>query len=836
MNYNHEIIAFHENRPIRLFINKIDSIEPHWHQSLEISIVIEGNIVLQASESVYEFKKGDTFLVNSNEIHSLKGKGALLATLQIRLDQLDHLPKNKNSVYFEHDFSSHKGRLIRNIIATLLKNNTANEESSNELLELSLVYKLLFFLFSEGVSQEQRPQSKDSLNRMTSILAYINSEYSKDISLDTIAANEFLSSAYLSRYFKENVGMNFSEYLRNVRLNKAVEYLLSSDLSIDAISAKVGFPNPRAFVYAFKEKYQTNPSIYRKHHSKDNTLISNDEPTDKYRSFNYLDDSFEEDRASVTKFIVKNTEREADINFKNHTILTTEDITVFDLDKHDTSSEINEKKYLKMIGGGRVKDILSAKTQEEIRTLQKEIGFEYIKLHSVFDDDLMVVTKQDGKLVFNFTFIDQAYDFLLSVNLKPLVQLSFMPKALASKSSHSIFLGKSIIGYPKDINEWNKLCSSFLLHLINRYGKKVVESFLFSVWNEPASSNHLFGMKDEEYYSLYKNTYYTLKNIDKKIRFGGPASFSTYGKKDDWLFNFLSFTKKENIVPDFITIHYYDIDLSWMYDPKEVEKDIPNRIYLSPDENSFESFLIQMKGKLKEMGISSPLYITEWNNTVSHKDLLSDTTFKSAYIVKNLLETNNMVSSCSYWSLTDDIDENILPKEHFHGGLGLFTYYGVKKPSYYAYLLLKKLGNTILKKGNGYYVTKTEDDEIRILFYYYVPYNYEYSRQMDYQINMKSRDAFFKDKESKAFQIHLKEFEGEYLETRTELSSESGSAYDVAIRSGTSSLDIMDIDYLKTASLPHMTFNDIKLKGDDYISYELKPLEVLFVTLKKKEK
>ena len=103
MNYNHEIIAFHENRPIRLFINKIDSIEPHWHQSLEISIVIEGNIVLQASESVYEFKKGDAFLVNSNEIHSLKGKGALLATLQVRLDQLNHLPKNKNSVYFEHD-------------------------------------------------------------------------------------------------------------------------------------------------------------------------------------------------------------------------------------------------------------------------------------------------------------------------------------------------------------------------------------------------------------------------------------------------------------------------------------------------------------------------------------------------------------------------------------------------------------------------------------------------------------------------------------------------------------------------------------------------------------
>ena len=836
MNYNHEIIAFHENRPIRLFINKIDSIEPHWHQSLEVSVVIEGNVVLQVSEFVYEFKKGDTFLVNSNEIHSLKGKGALLATLQVRLDQLDHLPKNKNSVCFERDFSSHKGRLIRNIIATLLKNNTSNEESSNQLLELSLIYKLLFFLFSEGVSNNQRLQSKDSLNRLTSILAYINSEYSKEISLDTIAENEFLSSAYLSRYFKENVGMNFSEYLRNVRLNKAMEFLLSSDFSIDAISNKVGFPNPRSFVSAFKEKYQMNPSIYRKQHQKDNTLISNDEMIKKYRSFNYLDDSFEEDRALVTKFIVKNIDREADVNLRTPALLTTEDILSFDLVKSDTSSEINEKKYLKMIGGGRVKDILCSKTQEELKILQKEIGFEYIKLHSVFDDDLMVVTRQDGKLVFNFSFIDQAYDFLLSIHLKPLVQLSFMPKALSSKVSHSIFLGKSIIGYPKDIAEWNMLCRTFLLHLINRYGKNVVESFLFSVWNEPSSINHLFGLKDEEYYSLYKNTYCTLKSVDQKIKFGGPASFSTYGKKDEWLFQFLSYTKKEKIIPDFITIHYYDIDLSWLYDQKEVRKNIPNRIYLSPDENSFQRFLIQMKNSLHEMGISSPLYITEWNNTVSHKDLLSDTAFKSAYIVKNILETNNMLSACSYWSLTDDIDENTLPKEHFHGGLGLFTYYGVKKPSYYAYVLLKNLGTIILKKGNGYYVTKTEDDEIRILFYYYVPYNYEYSRQMDYQINMKSRDAFFKDKEKKAFQIHLKEFEGDYLETKIELSSESGSAYDLAIKSGNASLDVMNIEYLKSASIPKMTFNDITLKGDDYLSYVLKPLEVLFVTLRKKER
>ncbi len=214
---------------------------------------------------------------------------------------------------------------------------------------------------------------------------------------------------------------------------------------------------------------------------------------------------------------------------------------------------------------------------------------------------------------------------------------------------------------------------------------------------------------------------------------------------------------------------------------------------------------------------------------------LSDTCFKSAYLVKNILETNNMVSSCSYWSISDYIDENVLPKELFHGGLGLFTYGGIKKPSYNAYLLLKRLGKDVLKSGDGYYITRGENGELRMIFYYYVPYNYEYSRQMDYQINMHSRDAFFRDREKKAFQLQLSGFEGEYEEMRMELSPESGSAFDFAKESGNASFEEMDLDYLKQGSFMKRRYEKKKMTGLDYLTYELSPLEVLYVELWKTE-
>ena len=150
-------------------------------------------------------------------------------------------------------------------------------------------------------------------------------------------------------------------------------------------------------------------------------------------------------------------------------------------------------------------------------------------------------------------------------------------------------------------------------------------------------------------------------------------------------------------------------------------------IQLSQDPSSFEKFITHLKSRLSANGQDSlPIYLTEWNSTASHSDLMSDTCYKSAYIAKNILENFDSLDSFGYWVLSDFHEEYRLDNNLFHGGLGLFTYNGIKKPGYYAYYLLSKLGKEKIAQGDGYFITRS-DNGYQIFLYYYVHFSRLYA-------------------------------------------------------------------------------------------------------------
>ena len=82
-----------------------------------------------------------------------------------------------------------------------------------------------------------------------------------------------------------------------------------------------------------------------------------------------------------------------------------------------------------------------------------------------------------------------------------------------------------------------------------------------------------------------------------------------------------------------------------------------------------------------------PIYLTEWNFTLSHQNLISDTCFKSCWLMKNLLRNYDRLDSFGYWSLTDLISENALPDVLFHGGLGTVHYeWAAKKTLFMSFI------------------------------------------------------------------------------------------------------------------------------------------------------
>lgn len=87
-------------------------------------------------------------------------------------------------------------------------------------------------------------------------------------------------------------------------------------------------------------------------------------------------------------------------------------------------------------------------------------------------------------------------------------------------------------------------------HLLERYGRKEVRQWPFAVWNEPFTSEKLFGFRtEEEYFRLFAATYESLKAADGQIRVGGPSFFSAYGKADSNLLSFSNGRAKKTARP-----------------------------------------------------------------------------------------------------------------------------------------------------------------------------------------------------------------------------------------------------------------------------------------------
>lgn len=125
------------------------------------------------------------------------------------------------------------------------------------------------------------------MERLDQLVSYINENYQKNLSLSDVADHVYLSVPYLSTFFDKYFGMSFLTYYTNIRLRHAVIDLMSSDESIETIALNNGFPDPRAFVSAFRKKYGVPPSIYRKQSATVNETAHNAEPFEQRTDYLY---------------------------------------------------------------------------------------------------------------------------------------------------------------------------------------------------------------------------------------------------------------------------------------------------------------------------------------------------------------------------------------------------------------------------------------------------------------------------------------------------------------------------------------------------------------------
>lgn len=126
---------------------------------------------------------------------------------------------------------------------------------------------------------------------------------------------------------------------------------------------------------------------------------------------------------------------------------------------------------------------------------------------------------------------------------------------------------------------------------------------------------------------------------------------------------------------------------------------------------------------------------------------------------KNILENLNRLDSYGHWYLSDLIDETQLPNNMLHGGLGFYTVNGIRKPAFYAYKFLSKLGPDIILQNEGIIITK-RDQDIIILLYNYEHFSNLYASGDYFELSYHNRYIPFAANKNIIFSINLKNVPG----------------------------------------------------------------------------
>lgn len=369
------------------------------------------------------------------------------------------------------------------------------------------------------------------------------------------------------------------------------------------------------------------------------------------------------------------------------------------------------------VGAGRANEGLRAGWLEHLQLVKKNCGFRYVRMHGLFHDDMFVYfRKPDGKVVYNWQYIDELYDRMLAIGVKPFVELGFFPKDMAAENSKTQMWWKGYVSVDRNnFGKWHDLIKAFTQHIVDRYGINEVLTWYFEVWSEPnlTGTGGFFHGTKSDYFRLYKEAVTAIKSIDERLKVGGPATsnfiadhrhdgeildhsqsrFYTQEEinkqqwKGVWIEDFLHYCEKENLPVDFISTHPYPTD--YALDPETGRGKGAIRYV-----HSLKDDIQWLRQQLADSKYpEAEIHLTEWSTGPNSRDRMHDILPPAAYIIKTNLDCIGLANSLMYWTFTDVFEEKGGGEEIFHGGFGMINFQGLVKPSFHAYRMLNQLGD-----------------------------------------------------------------------------------------------------------------------------------------------
>lgn len=270
MDYKHELVIPNDDLPFRLFLfeGKDGSyrVAKHWHRSVEIFLVLEGQMEFFINNTRLPLKAADFVVVNSNEIHSIEvPEPNTTIVVQIPVTCFKGYLGEDDYAVFTKQSEEENLKLVQLIVR--IYKTYEQKEFAYELKVRSLFLELLYLLVTSFMRTEQDQgniRHKRHLDKLSSITAYIRENYDRDITLESVAATFGFSPTYLSRMFKRYASVSYKTYVLDLRTQYGLREMMNTPHSLSEVALNNGFPNGRAFSKAFGKRYGCLPSEYRR--------------------------------------------------------------------------------------------------------------------------------------------------------------------------------------------------------------------------------------------------------------------------------------------------------------------------------------------------------------------------------------------------------------------------------------------------------------------------------------------------------------------------------------------------------------------------------------------
>ncbi len=231
------------------------SFPSHIHYHFEIIMLTKGKMTVTVGANEYFLTPGKAILVFPNQIHSLTSDGNSSHVLCVFTPKLvSHFFKSKQ-----------RNRPVSNIFeipSDYRKMLSDLREDDNIIKVKGLLYMLCGIFDEQAIYADGAGDEKSQL--LYKIFSFIDNHFQDDCSLEKLANEVSYSYAYISKYFKQTVGMSYNSYVNYYRISEICYRLDNTESSILEISDECGFGSLRSMNRNFKKQMNVTPAEYRK--------------------------------------------------------------------------------------------------------------------------------------------------------------------------------------------------------------------------------------------------------------------------------------------------------------------------------------------------------------------------------------------------------------------------------------------------------------------------------------------------------------------------------------------------------------------------------------------